>query len=133
MSVSVVRGKWGPCCSKEPSGKRTTLVAGLSRFTSGQVRSSRRIRLVWRERRGGVPGRCSSVAQSGQGAQDFLGQGVRRVLAKGGVFDLIAALGPFLRGGHIRQPPIGVAGQAGEGKRRLQLDGHDGFTERLNV
>ena len=47
-SVSVVRGKCGPCCSKEPSGNTVTLLASLNFFTSGQVRFSRSIvRAAW--------------------------------------------------------------------------------------
>src|ERR1051325_1970740 len=43
MSVSVVSGRCGPCCSKEPSGKSTSLFAGFSLLTSGQVKFSRSI------------------------------------------------------------------------------------------
>src|SRR5258706_13647483 len=40
MSVSVVSGRCGPCCSKEPSGKSTTLLASFSFLTSGHDKFS---------------------------------------------------------------------------------------------
>ncbi len=39
MSVSVVNGRCGPCCSNEPVGRITTSLSKSSDFTTGQVRS----------------------------------------------------------------------------------------------
>ena len=42
MSVSVVSGRWGPCCSVEPTGMRSVRPDPARRATSGQVNPSSR-------------------------------------------------------------------------------------------
>src|SRR5689334_3320641 len=64
ISVSVVRGRCAPCCSKEPSGASTISLSIGSALTSGEVRASSRIS------KSSCPGIAAGAKPSGD-LQDF--------------------------------------------------------------